>query len=99
MDDNVKAVGDSVYVGVNTSKTFHIAEVYAVLSEDAKGNEGICGYMGGEYSDGPLPFVFHDKAKLDAWMPLIRQMAADTKTFGNKLRLVKFTQRTEIEEL
>lgn len=72
-----------------------IETVYAFVSVDPlDGNEGVCAApMGGL---GLVPLIAFDAARLES----IRPIAADiAKMSGMKIKLVKFTQREEVEEI
>jgi len=78
----------SYHIPKNTQKA---DEIYAVLSRDNDGNEGIAAAI---TSLGAMPMVFHHKEILDKLMPIIKKTAKET---NRKLHIVKYTQREEIE--
>lgn len=69
-----------------------ITEIYAVVSVDAEGREGICGKMA-QMGMQPLVCTNHmkDVDKLPEWAEMI---ARDTKL---KVRVIKFTCREELK--
>lgn len=71
-----------------------IDEIWANLSIDAYGNEGVVGgYFPGS---GWLPLIAADQKRLDG----IRQMAlAIARESGMRIRLVKFTTREVLETI
>jgi len=74
-----------------------IDEVYAFLSSDEENGEGIIAME--FFMDGRLmlmPFITADKARLESFRPHAEEMAKDS---NNKIKLVKFTQRIDIEEI
>jgi hypothetical protein len=67
--------------------------VWAVLSADAAGREGVCAAtVGGVW----MALVTADEALLSLLIPLARKAAAEG---GKTLRLAKFTAREDIEEI
>jgi hypothetical protein len=85
---------------VPPNTTFYIGEIWAYISEDDRGNEGVCGCMlGGTF----MAMVAADKARLDQLRPVAQRMARDMRnapgTLKRKIKLVKFTQRIEVEEI
>lgn len=72
----------------------HIDEIFAFVSEDEHGNEGVCGFR---TNDGTfLPMVCADKARVDS----LREMADLIKrTSGMQIKLLRFSKRSLIEVL
>lgn len=71
-----------------------IDEIWAFVSVDPNdGNEGIIAQTMG---DTWMPFVAADKARLDALRPIVEHLVHKR---GITVKLVKFTQREEIETL
>jgi hypothetical protein len=71
-----------------------IDEVYLFVSSDEDG-EGVC--AGPLLGPGSMvPLIAADKARLDSLIPVARQLA---KASGTKIKLVKFTTRTEVMEI
>lgn len=71
---------------------FRINEIHAFISEDENGEEGICAFS----SNGMMmPMICADKKRLDQCRPL----AEDLARHGHKIKLVKFTERVEVEDV
>lgn len=70
-----------------------IEEVWAFVSVDPDdGNEGVCAFRTG---DAWMPLIAADTKRLEQ----LRQIAKDLSKFTkNKIKLVKFTKREELEE-
>jgi hypothetical protein len=69
-----------------------IGEIYAFLSMDAAGNEGLCAYQA--RSDLWLPMVFADKKKIEILSPMAQEIANNSK---HDVVLVKFNNREELK--
>jgi hypothetical protein len=71
-----------------------IDQIWAVLSVD-EGGEGV---VAAPIQQGMLtvPLIAADEARLEIIMQLARQL---TKLTGKKMRLVKFSTRTVVEEI
>lgn len=65
--------------------------LYAVLSRDEDGNEGIVSAMS---ENGAFPMVFGDPIMLKLIKPLIIQLSKDT---GRKLYVMKFEKKEQLE--
>jgi len=77
---------------------YHIPEnkipfeyLYAVLSRDNNGNEGIVSAMS---ENGAFPMVFGDPMMLKLVKPLVMQLSKDT---GRKLYVMKFKKEEQLE--
>lgn len=72
-----------------------IEAVYAYLSVDAAGNEGVCA---GPIGPGGmlLPLIAADEARLESITPFAAQLARFT---GMTIRLVKFTAREDLRDI
>lgn len=70
-----------------------IREIWAFVSVDAEGNEGVCAAMiGGAW----MPLIAADAARLAQLRPIAARLA----TAGNmRIRLVRFTSRVEEDRL
>jgi len=80
----------------NAPGTFlRIDEIWAFVSVDEHGNEGI---MAAPLIDGvmSMPLIAADAARLTSLMPVAQQMA---DMFGREVRLVKFSTRDIIKTL
>ena len=71
----------------------HIGSIWAYLSKDADGNEGLCAAL---TSMGPMPLIAADKERLAALTPMAEELA---KATGVSIVLVEFTTRTELREI
>lgn len=69
-----------------------IDEMYAFVSLDANGDEGVCAHFSPSY--GWMPLVGGDMSRVESIRPLAVNIA---KQSGMKITLVKFTGRTEVE--
>jgi len=70
-----------------------IEQMFAFIATDEKGDEGVCGFKGG---DGWIPMVGADMAMVDKLRPIARMTAISTKT---PIKLCVFTKREEVEEI
>jgi hypothetical protein len=71
-----------------------IDQIWAFVSEDANGGEGVCAFA---QVDGiMMPMICADQARVDS----LRAMAAEIKkASGLRIKLVKFSKRSFIEEV
>jgi hypothetical protein len=71
-----------------------IDRLWAYLSQDGKGNEGMCAAT---MPDGTLtPLIAADPVRLKCFTPIAEQLATLT---GLTIVLVEFTARTELREI
>lgn len=70
-----------------------ISDIYAYLSVDEDGNEGLIGEL---INGAWMPFVACDKARLDSLEPIAQRVAQRT---GRPVRLIHLSTRTEIKTL
>ena len=71
-----------------------IDAIYAFVSVDEDGNEGVCAMpLPGL---GPVPMIAADAARLKSLIPMAEKLA---KLSGIKIRLIKLTTRKEIREI
>lgn len=76
------------------NKPGRIGEVWAILSVDQHGGEGVCGMPLG---DTQIAMVTSERRILDGILiPAARFMVGRT---SKRLKVVKFTTRTDIEEI
>lgn len=85
-----KEIFDALLANVGPNELAKTTEVYAILSVDEKGNEGVCGING-------FACVF-------AIPRVVDQMLARLRKFGSspqcrKLRVVKFSVRELMQEI
>lgn len=82
------------FIDVNTKPNYlKITEMWAFVSVDEAGNEGIIGFKNG---DTWMPLVGADSARIAELRPIANKMARYT---GMTIKLIKFTQREDIETL
>ncbi len=67
-----------------------IDELFLFVAENEEG-EGLIGHRSG---DQWIPFVCADKARLNSLRPMAENIARES---GKKIKLIKFTTRTELE--
>lgn len=75
---------------------YKIEELYLFISEDEKG-EGVCSFqlmLNGERT--MLTMVCADKDRLNSLMPYAKSIARESR---KKIKLIKFTNREEIQEI
>jgi len=80
---------------------FKITELWAYVAVDEKDNcEGIVSAyvpnIPGANASGIMPLICADKARLKSCRPIAIHIAKQSKT---KIKVLKFTQREEIEEI
>lgn len=73
----------------------HIGSVWAFLSVDQAGNEGVCAAPIGP-GGMTLPLIAADQARLASLTPIAEALAAMT---GMTIRLVEFTGRVDLREI
>jgi hypothetical protein len=86
-------VKDETLVHVPPNEKFYIDSVWAFVSEDAKGNEGIVAHTMGATL---MPLIAADEERLRQLRPYAEKLA---KMGLVKIKLVKFHQRTEVETI
>ncbi len=65
-------------------------ELFLFVAEDEEGE----GLIGQRIGDQWIPFVCADKARLNSLRPMAENIARES---GKKIKLIKFTTRTELE--
>lgn len=71
-----------------------IDEVFLFVSEDRAGDEGVCGFISPEGL--AIPMVCGDRARVES----LREIAKDLKMrSGMKIKLLKYSTRTFVEEI
>ena len=70
-----------------------IERIWAYLSVDKNGNEGVCAAPIGGMT---LPLIAADQARLESLTPIAERLAEMT---GMTIRLVELTQRIELREI
>lgn len=71
----------------------HIDRLWAFLSVDDEGNEGVCAATLGKIV---MPLIASDKVRLSQLTPIAEEIARLT---GRTIRLVEFTTRREVTEI
>ena len=74
----------------NTQK---ITEIYAFVSVDKNGNEGVCAFS---THKAMVPMIAADLERLEQFKPIARELA---KISPHAIKLIKFHTREEIEEI
>lgn len=92
--DNFTKQAPKTFAIRDLANQFPITALYAAMSLDEAGNEGILAMSTG---DNHMPLVFGEEAKL----PMIKELCLELKTkmTTKKIRLVKFTNKEILEEL
>lgn len=72
-----------------------IGAIWAYVSEDEKGDEGICGFNDPRTNQW-VPMICADEERLKALKPFAHQIAVVTK---RKVKIVKFHTREDIGEI
>lgn len=92
-NDN-KLLGKCVVCGFVQPKNYMtIDSIYAFVSVDpTDNNEGVIAFQS---EKGPMPMIAADPDRLSSLRPIASMMASRS---GIKVRLLKFSQREEIEE-
>lgn len=91
---DVKFVEDRCYISAGPNRLFYIGEIYMFISEDEKGNEGVCAFRSPE---GWVPMIACDEDRFNQLLGKAKVMAKDGSP--QKIKLVKFSQRTELGEV
>jgi len=71
-----------------------INKIWAFLSVDKDGNEGVCAAPAPGV--GCLPLIAADMARVDSLMPVAQMLA---RMSGMTIKLVEFSVRTELKEI
>jgi len=74
---------------------FKINEVWAYISQDDSGNEGICGFNDPRTNQW-VPMICADEERLKSLRPFAHQISVVTK---QKVKIVKFHTREDVGEL
>jgi hypothetical protein len=69
--------------------------IWAYVSEDDKGDEGLCGWLD-ERTKQYLPMIAPDKERLASLRPLAEIIAKQT---NKKVKVLKFSVREDVEEI
>lgn len=70
-----------------------IDEIWVFISEDAPGEEGI---IGAKLGENWVPFVAADRERVESLKPIAREIGKITE---RKVKLVKFSNRTDVETI
>lgn len=74
----------------------HIGKVWAYLSKDGNGNEGVCAVFTGAFGTSLIPLIAADQVRLAALTPIAERLARES---GRKIVLVEFAGRTDLREI
>lgn len=73
--------------------SFKITELYAFAAVADDGDEGIASFLAG---DKWMPMVAADKARLEQFTPIAKEMS---KATGKTIRVLRFSNRETIETI
>lgn len=79
------------FVVYDPGNNYKISEIFAFISTDNDGNEGVCGYS---TKAGMLPMIGADMARIETLRPMAKALAGMTK---KKIQLIKFKVREDLE--
>jgi hypothetical protein len=74
---------------------FKIKEIWAYVSEDEKGEEGICGFNDPRTNQW-VPMICADEERLKSLKPFAHQISVVTK---RNVKIVKFHTREDVGEI
>lgn len=78
----------------NPPNKLRIKEIFAFVSEDEHGDEGICAFS---TPAGMMPMIGADPERIEDLRPIAKLLAGQ-KQFTNKgIKLIKFTVREDLE--
>lgn len=89
-------MGTVLHVPLN--KLFYIGKLFAFISTDEQGNEGVCAFFD-RYSGTMLPMIGADMDRVESLRPLAQQLAQEYAKTKRKISLVVFETRREVEEI
>lgn len=70
-----------------------IDEIFAFITTDDQGNEGICGFLS---NLGWIPMVGADQAAIDKLKPMAKKITQET---GKQIEICRFSKRESVETL
>lgn len=74
----------------------HIGKVWAYLSKDENGNEGVCAVFSGPFGASLIPLIAADQIRLAAMTPIAERLARES---GRTIMLVEFTSRVDVRQI
>lgn len=74
----------------------HIGKVWAYLSKDENGNEGVCAVFSGAFGTSLIPLIAADQVRLAALTPIAERLARES---GKTITLVEFTGRVDVRQI
>lgn len=81
----------------NPPNTLRIEAMYAFISTDDEGNEGLCGI---QTLDGMMmPLIAADPERVESLRSVAKRLAAQRGVTGKEIKLVKFATREELETI
>jgi hypothetical protein len=78
-----------------TDDKLGINEIWAYISVDNEGNEGICAFLSNT-SGAMMPMVCADRERVEQLRPIAKQLA---KISPYPIKLVKFSLREDVEQI
>lgn len=94
MSDDFKALADGTLLHKPKNTLLRIDAIYAFVSVDDDGTEGVCAMT--TPGLGLTPLIAADETRLKQLIPLAESLA---RTSGMKIRLIKLTTREEIRDI
>lgn len=70
-----------------------VNEIYAYISFDSDGNEGVCAFMSGNTM---LPMIAADPARLEQLEPIAKKLA---RLSPHPIELIKFSAREKVRQI
>jgi hypothetical protein len=83
-------------IGYNPTNYLKINTLYAWISIDEYGNEGV---LGAKTEHGWMPLVGADQDRIESFRPLAKEIAARGRREGFQVRLIKMDSRWDVEAL
>ena len=74
----------------------HIGKIWAYLSKDEYGNEGVCAMACGPFGASMVPLIAADQARLSVMTPIAERLARES---GKTIVLVEFTTRVDVRQI
>ncbi len=86
-------INNGIFIIEEENHLLRIDEMFAFITTDKKGNEGVAAYYSRELG-GMLPMVGADMARVESLKPKAQEVA---RLAGCRVRLVRFSKREELE--
>lgn len=74
----------------------HIGKIWAYLSKDEHGNEGVCAMSCGPFGTSLVPLIAADPDRLAIMTPIAERVARESKM---TIVLVEFTSRVDLRTI